>query len=355
MKLENLIIVGGCGSSGTTLLVNLLARHPSIAAGPELSCFNHPEIADFERVRREHATWFRRGLPSRGYHQVYRFIGKRDHYRITLDDVRAWVERSRDPRGFFHEIGSALAARHGRPIFAEKTPTNVYAFAEIAAAVDDVPLVHVVRDGRDVVCSLRRRGYGLFRAASRWLYDTLAGLRARGSANYREIRYEELTSRPVETLEGLLRPWGLDFDASAFEEHVRSSSEAHDSWAGSRVLGRWTQTPSEPVSARSVGRYREELSRSELDLIDRVVLDDAARSLLGAKVRSFRELIELLEYPTAACESFSRQPSIGEKLLAWRDQARRIGNSLRHFAPPPSVLTRVGVLDSSTARNEVRA
>ena len=36
----NLAIVGGSGSSGTTLLARLLSRHPCVVSGPEMKFFN---------------------------------------------------------------------------------------------------------------------------------------------------------------------------------------------------------------------------------------------------------------------------------------------------------------------------
>ena len=43
-RLSNPIFIGGCGSSGTTLLRKMLNMHPNVAVGPELSVFDRPEL-----------------------------------------------------------------------------------------------------------------------------------------------------------------------------------------------------------------------------------------------------------------------------------------------------------------------
>jgi hypothetical protein len=48
----------------------------------------------------------------------------------------------------------------------------VYSFLRFARELPDVPLIHVIRDGRDVAVSLRRRGYNLFGAGGTGLSGT---------------------------------------------------------------------------------------------------------------------------------------------------------------------------------------
>ena len=47
---ERLGLMGGCGSSGTTLLVHLLSRHAEIGSGPEFNCINHPELYELRSL-----------------------------------------------------------------------------------------------------------------------------------------------------------------------------------------------------------------------------------------------------------------------------------------------------------------
>lgn len=344
MSARNLIIVGGCGSSGTTLLVNLLSRHPSIAAGPEMSVFNHPEIFDHERLQREWARWFRRGLPSAGYQQFYRVIGARGYYGIESTDVERWARESATTAEFLERIAAHVCEREGKEIFAEKTPTNVYSFRTIAETVPDLRLVHVIRDGRDVVCSLRNRGYTLFRAASRWLYDTLAGLRARGCASYSEIRYEELVREPVRALEPLFASVGQVLDSALLAKAVRERGSVHASYSSALAPKFWRQTPADPVSDSSVGRYRSELDRDDLAFILHVRLRPRARRELGAPVSSFGELLSLLGYdPEQDLEnghSVRRKP-----LVEWQDQCRRARAAFRHLRWLPRRSTYVAAED----------
>jgi len=70
IEFSNLAIVGGCGSSGTTLLAHLVSRHPDIASGPEFNYFNHLDLYDIDSLRHVlPALLSGRGRPS-GYIDV---------------------------------------------------------------------------------------------------------------------------------------------------------------------------------------------------------------------------------------------------------------------------------------------
>lgn len=116
----------------------------------------------------------------------------REHYGINEELIRFWVERSPDVIHLVGQISRHLRERFRASLFFEKSPTNAYGMRRASETLPGVKLVHMIRDGRDVVPSLARRGWNLFGAGSCWLYDTVRGLEARGSENYLELRYEDL-------------------------------------------------------------------------------------------------------------------------------------------------------------------
>ena len=52
----------------------------------------------------------------------------------------------------------AALARRGKPRWGEKTPLNVSHLDWILPRFPDARFVHVIRDGRDAVCSMRTHG-----------------------------------------------------------------------------------------------------------------------------------------------------------------------------------------------------
>ena len=183
-----LALVGGCGSSGTTLLIHLLSRHPQVASAPELNFFNHPESLDVATFAASLDALLARRCLTPGYKQVATFLGPRRDLGIDRELLASWAARARDATELHALLAEHVCARVGATHFVEKTPTNVYAFAMLARENPRARLVHLTRDGRDVAASLLRRGKSLYASGSRWLYDTLAGLRARGHPSYLEIR-----------------------------------------------------------------------------------------------------------------------------------------------------------------------
>jgi Sulfotransferase family len=227
------IFVVGAPRSGTTFLASSLAAQsglvdlgevqPLKAAIPELVGLPEPEAADrfrrtLERVRRLGLSWHLRGV--------------------------------------------------------EQTPETAFVLPAVVRAYPDADVVHVVRDGRDVVCSLLDRGwlsagrggrddaharYGSHlrfwveperaeefveasdskRAAWAWRRYTSV---ARDATTAIEVRYEDLATDPRGAAARLAR--ALQLDAGRLAEAL---SQAH---------------------ARSVGRWRRDLTAEQLGEVE---------------------------------------------------------------------------------------
>lgn len=160
------IYIGGCGRSGTTLLLSVLSSHKSIFACPrELNLFENA-IIDGDTVK----------LPK-----FYRL------YRTFLT--------TRIPR---------TANR-----YCEKSPSNIH-HVELIEKIhgDNFRFIQVIRDGRDVVLSRHPRNRELFWVEpERWIKDVRKGLTYRNHPRVLTIRYEDLVlnfSKVVEKICGFL-------------------------------------------------------------------------------------------------------------------------------------------------------
>ena len=244
------IILGGCPRSGTTLVRVILDAHPNIACGPESSLlagrFVSAELAErFEIAAAE------------------------------LDQLR---RAATDHAHFIELFFTRCADRRGKPRWAEKTPTNVRQLAYLFRHFPNAKFVHVVRDGRDVVCSLRtypkyrivagqriptnmRRP--LRRCIQRWLRDTAAGMAWRRHPNYLEIRYEDLVENPEPTLRSLCTFLGDPWYPELLEYHQRQSQCQNPHGLSGRA------NVGQPISTKAMARWREELTAPELRLFYR--------------------------------------------------------------------------------------
>ena len=336
-----LALVGGCGSSGTTLLIHLLSRHPQVASAPELNFFNHPESLDLPRFAASIDDLLARRRLTPGYKQVATFMGPRSQLGIDRECLAGWARSARDAAELHRMLARHVCERVGATHFVEKTPTNVYAFAALAQRSPEIRLVHLVRDGRDVAASLARRGKSLYASGSRWLYDTLAGLRARGHAGYLEIRYEDLARDPAATLARVFAHLGLPQPVPSAPPETPGTYR--EDWRQKRSGAGWNLTPDDAVSDASVGRFRRELSAEQQGLLSRIRLTARAVRELDAPLARFDELIAHLGYPPADVAP-ARGVAIGVRawLAAAGDGAARAARALRYTRRPAFPLTTLG-------------
>jgi len=339
-----LVIVGGCGSSGTTLLAHLLSRHPMLVSGPEMNFFNHKEVLSLEELATYQDALFGRRRLANGYKQVATFLKAGKAFGIDKECLTGWVEGSNSIRELYEKFADHFCIPQCASFFLEKTPTNVYNFSAFSKIFPEIPLIHQVRDGRDVVASLLARGKSLFEAGSRWLYDTIAGLGARGAPAYLETRYEELVSDPETTLGRIFRHLGLPPKTDLLHAQLLSSEGVYAEDWRQRVSGRaWQQTPEDPISTKSVGRYQEILTPTQLSTLYRIRLTAQVLQRLGAPANSFGSLLDFLGYRDAEAntQTYSRLCHVREWVWQARDYYCRARHSWHHVRRLPPLLTKI--------------
>jgi len=215
-----------------------------------------------------------------------------DEFRALFAAVEPWSADAAVDAYF-----AAYAARHGKTRWGEKTPTHALMMPQIARLFPDARFVHIIRDGRDVVVSLRGLSIdpGSVEATAAMWRDHI--LRARAQApslqHYREVRYDALVSDPERVLRELCAYLELSFEAGMLRAHERTAErdaeltalreragrpltpDELDKWAG------FTRRPPDPTRA---GRWREALTPDEARRFEEVAGD----------------LLETLGYPVGA-------------------------------------------------------
>jgi len=145
--------------------------------------------------------------------------------------------------------------------------------------------LHIIRDGRDVVLSVRglwfRPGDSVEACAADWT-ARLARTRALGSRvpHYLEVRYEQLVTFPQETLESICGFLELSFDPLMLTYHMRASNrlqehEARHDTDGRLVIDKAQRLDNqryvtEPPRLDRIGRWKREMSESEVLRFDAV-------------------------------------------------------------------------------------
>jgi hypothetical protein len=249
------IFVGGAGRSGTTLLRVILDSHHNIACGPELKVI--PKLcALWQDLQTSFAP------PLRQY-----LLAPKDINDIVGQMILALLEKYRQ--------------HSGKMRVAEKSPNNVYFFEHLNHMFPESPLVHVIRDGRDVVCSLLTMNWfnsetrqkleytsDARKAAGYWANSVRAGQAAGQkpsvATRYIELRYELLVTDPTPTLRKLFTFLDEPWDPAVLRYHEQGRNLAGESSA-SQV--------SRELYTSAVGRWQRDLNPKDKAAIKEVAGD----------------------------------------------------------------------------------
>jgi hypothetical protein len=246
------IVVGGCGRSGTTLLRLMLDSHRRICCGPESSLF---------RRRAVDTRWLA------------------DRFGFAHAEVRALFEAAASRPDFIEAFAALCMRKAGKARWAEKTPRNIGRVGEIFRCFPESRFVHVLRDGRDVACSLRTHprhkvvdgelvATGVRKpiagCARRWVRDIESSRRWWGDPRFLTVRYEDLVLDPRPALQRVMSLVGEDWD-EAMLAHAGATSPFRDAT-------RFAQNPEalDAVSTASLGRWRRDLDQRDRRIFKRV-------------------------------------------------------------------------------------
>lgn len=164
------IFIVGCGHSGTSVLLNILDMHPHIHAVPfESRVF----LKSGRKVRLARLFWDKNAIAS----------GK-----------QRWVE---------------------------KTPAHIHAIGRILETYPDARILLIIRDGRDVAVSLRKRTGDFAAGVTRWVEDNRAGEAYWSHPQVFKLTYEELVSRFDSVMPRICEFLGEPYDASMRNFHQR--------------------------------------------------------------------------------------------------------------------------------------
>lgn len=227
------VIIGGCGRSGTTLLLSMLSAHPSIFAfSDELSIFNHWE-------KTKGGQW----KPQR-LDRMYRYFLT---HKIPKD-INRWCE---------------------------KTPYNIRFIDTILNYFNqNVKIIHIIRDGRDVCLSEHPDKPGEYWVdPDRWISDVRKGLEFKNHPQVYTVFYEDLISHYHKHMRQLMSFLDEPFSKEIQQWYIYTKVKENNAWYGSV----------ENLHNHSVGKWRNKKNFQRL------------RELMAYP--GFEELLKELDYP----------------------------------------------------------
>lgn len=252
----NPIFIGGASRSGTSLLTSLLSAHPQIHIGPETGIFEGNRDCDhLSRITELPIEWL----------------------RCQLIKCSCQAE-------LMEQVLIRQASNVGKNRWGEKTPGNVRHLQRIFQWFPEARFIHIIRDGRDVACSLRTHPEYVWvngkyvrsgvlnpwpECVAEWAGDIRAGIAWRSDARYFEIFYEELVSFPQRTMMRLLEWLGHGWSEEILTNYRRSGMPNHRALAGpitQSAVSRWRSDL--PVEARELFRGANNQLLKDLHYVD---------------------------------------------------------------------------------------
>jgi hypothetical protein len=205
------------------MLRAMLDSHPQLAVPPE-SYFVVPALTRADRYE------LAGGIDADALLDAVAADPSFTEWQVPASKVRArWQETApADVAAAILDLYALYAAEHGKPRAGDKTPQHVLSVEQLARAFPGARILHIVRDGRNVVPSLVGMHFGPdhFGAAALFWRDRVTRGRAGGErvgpSRYREIRYEDLVAAPEPTLRGVCEFFELPFDPAMLEYHTRA-------------------------------------------------------------------------------------------------------------------------------------
>jgi hypothetical protein len=280
------IIIGGSGSTGSSVLNNILGRNSSIASTIETSLFCKRELyQNFNKNKWRINLKFPFGLRNHGYH-LYR---KTDVNLITGLDPEKLNDYINSSHGL-QEFSDKIFLKDGKSFWVEKTPANSYNFDLFIKVIENSHVIHTVRNPYDALTSLILRGHSGIYAAGIYLLNTLSALNVADREEYTEIRYEELTGNPGQIIGQLFKKLKIPLEGNEIiPREVGNEFTNIDSWNKSEIG---------PIE-KNEGRFRNATPATQQlvsFLIESIYVSKSGAKYYNIPPISLKELVSELGY-----------------------------------------------------------
>lgn len=236
-----IIFITGCSRSGTSILGELFSPHPGI------------------NYLFEENIWRTRAMT--------------DHNAVTVDDIP--VEDMLRLRRRMKEY-----KRPGR-IVMEKNPRHIVHLPFLKHIFKDAKIIHIVRNGMDVSCSLKSglcgktwahvktprwreiesKYEGIIRCAEAYKDIMSYPMRDLESIDHHQVKYEDLISNPLETMREAYKYIGLSETSKVLEAVGRIQNSTHNSYEANYQT-RWVVKD----HSNRVNRWKENMSTEEAEM-----------------------------------------------------------------------------------------
>lgn len=223
------IFVVGCPRSGTSIVQRALANHPRATSFPETGYFRQLG-SNRMWTRAAESGLVRPACATRAMKRLRRIMDD-DGIDGAIMDSGTW--RTRIAANFFARHVSRITASRGAAFWIEKTPKHYQTAEVIRRFLEHCIVVHVIRDGRDVLGSIRDRAMKYPERFSRelppergvdeWNKALRAAWRHHHEPRVFVVRYEDFVANPEQSLSRILEAIRESFDPAMLNPSSRDT------------------------------------------------------------------------------------------------------------------------------------
>jgi hypothetical protein len=178
------IVIAGCGHSGTTLLLSMLDAHSAIFGVPYEAKLGKSDAHEFRK-------------------------------KVALFDK--------------------LTIAAGKSRWVEKTPANVFYLDRLFESTPGLKVIIMVRDGRDVACSMRvrfqdtsgSREAAFAHGIGRWTVENTQWLKHQDHPRLLMVKYEDLVKSAEATVRTIVEFLGEECEPALLEFHRSKNNYLH--------------------------------------------------------------------------------------------------------------------------------
>jgi hypothetical protein len=266
----------GAARSGTTLLRLMLDAHPQLAIPSETHFV--PALLAFSEEAGDPRERFLHEIIS---HPLW------PDFRLDPSAFRQRVKGlpTFSPGDGLRVFYTLYAERFGKSRWGDKTPLYILQMRAIQEALPEAAFVHLIRDGRDVLASIKGLWFRPGSAAdtARWWTGRIRAAREQAAHlhSYLEVRYEDLLTATETVLRQVCAFLDLPWDEAMLRYYERATlrlAEAagpipaphHTTFGTGTNRSRIHGLTSTPPARDRIGRWKRELAGSEGDEFEEI-------------------------------------------------------------------------------------
>ena len=255
----------GSGRSGTTLLRTILNGHASIVIPPEIFGFRNGYMKykfyqwkDWDHVSKIVINTYKNGKEfflwdislKPIYNKVECLPNENQTFARLIDLIfREYLEENKPTAQFW----------------GDKTPLNTFYLEWIYQVFPNARYINLIRDGRDVVSSLKKAGLtNMENACLRWnmAIDHVSNFENKyGTAKVLHVYYEDLVSNPTKAIKKI-----CEFLSIPFRDQMLDNSGITSNMNDIKYFEHFKNLLN-PINEESIGKWKKNLSSTEIKMI----------------------------------------------------------------------------------------